>query len=99
MAAGVFRGGQRALRELRFDAGESRPYALRRLRARIEANLSGLLGPAMAYDIMDRCVPFQSGHRGETEDLNLMERKLDRARSQFTGAPSLPSPLAGERRA
>jgi signal transduction histidine kinase len=76
---------QRALRELRFDASESRPYALRRLRSRIEANLSGLLGPAMAHDIMDRCVPFQSGKRGATEDLNLMERNLDQARSQFTG--------------
>ncbi len=76
---------QRALDELQFSPGESRPYALRRLRARIEANLSGLLGPAIAHEIIDRCIPFQGGPLGATEDINLIERKLDRARTQFTG--------------
>ena len=45
---------ERALRDLRLPADEGRPYALRQLRERIEANLSGLLGPAVAYDIMQR---------------------------------------------
>ncbi|MCB1843658.1 MAG: PAS domain S-box protein, partial [Halioglobus sp.] len=74
-----------ALDELQFSPDESRPYALRRLRARIEANLSGLLGPAVANRIITRCLPFQPGLHGETEDLQLIERDLDRAQPHFTG--------------
>ena len=76
---------QRALGELQFAADESRPYALRRLRARIEANLSGLLGPAVAHSIIERCIPFQPGTHGDIDDIHLIERNLDRARFQFTG--------------
>lgn len=75
----------RALAELQFSPEESRPYALRRLRARLEANLSGLLGPAVAYNIIERCIPFQPGLQDNTEDIQLIERKLDRAQSRFTG--------------
>lgn len=75
----------RALEELQFSPDESRPYALRRLRTRLEANLSGLLGPAVAYSIMERAVPFQPGLQGQTEDIQLIERNLDRAQSRFTG--------------
>jgi PAS domain S-box-containing protein len=76
---------ERALAELQFHTQESRPYALRRVRARLEANLSGLLGPAMAHDIIERCVPFRPGLQPRAGDLNLIERNLDRARNQFTG--------------
>jgi PAS domain S-box-containing protein len=75
----------RALAELQFDEAESRPYALRRLRARIEANLSGLLGPAVAYNIVSRCIPFITSAEVGTEDINLIERNLDRAQAHFTG--------------
>jgi PAS domain S-box-containing protein len=73
----------RALRELQFSAGESRPYALRRLRMRIEANLSGMLGPAVAHRIIDRCIPFRSSPDGATDDINLIERNLERV--HFSG--------------
>jgi PAS domain S-box-containing protein len=72
----------RALAELQFHEDEGRPYALRRLRRRIEANLSGLLGPAVAHTIVERCVPFVDSGR---EDINLIERALDSGRVQFTG--------------
>tara|TARA_R110002073_G_scaffold22277_3_gene77137 strand:- start:1949 stop:4915 length:2967 start_codon:yes stop_codon:yes gene_type:complete len=75
----------RALRELQFDHNESRPYALRRLRSRLEANLSGLLGPAVAHSIVSRCIPFDNNPGGSSEDLFLIERRLDRAGGQFTG--------------
>jgi PAS domain S-box-containing protein len=72
----------RALAELQFHDDEGRPYALRRLRRRIEANLSGLLGPAVAHTIVERSVPFvDSGG----EDINLIERALDSGHVQFTG--------------
>ena len=75
----------RALRELQFEEDECRPYALRRLRARIEANLSRLLGPTVALNIINRCLPFDDQPQGSTEDLFLIERRLDRAGGQFTG--------------
>jgi PAS domain S-box-containing protein len=72
----------RALHELQFNLDENRPYALRRLRRRIEANLSGLLGPAVAHSIIASGIPFvDSG----TEDLNLIERNLDSGQVHFTG--------------
>jgi PAS domain S-box-containing protein len=75
----------RALSELRLPENESRPYALRRLRARIEANLSGLLGPAVAFKIMQSCVPYQLNTPGGSEDISLIERRLDNAQVHFTG--------------
>ncbi len=75
----------RALTELRFSADEARPYALRRLRARLEANLSGLLGPAVAHNIVERCLPFQPGVEGGTEDIYLIERRLERVQPRLTG--------------
>lgn len=75
----------RALRELQFSASETRPYALRRLRARIEANLSGLLGPAVAHRIIEARIPFLPGLHANTEDIHLIERNLDKAQPHFTG--------------
>ncbi|MEP5763395.1 MAG: ATP-binding protein [Halieaceae bacterium] len=75
----------RALADLRLEADESRPYALRQLRARIEANLSGLLGPAMAYQIMQSCIPYQLDTPLASEDISLIERRLDNAQISFTG--------------
>jgi Na+/proline symporter len=60
---------QRALDELQFSPGEGRPYALRRLRARIEANLSGLLGPTEAHRIIERYIPFIPGEHKDGEDI------------------------------
>jgi PAS domain S-box-containing protein len=75
----------RALAELQFSPEEARPYALRRLRARLEANLSGLLGPAVAHNIIERSIPFEPGLQGSAEDIHLIERKVDRAQTRFTG--------------
>lgn len=75
----------RALQELQFSASEARPYALRRLRARIEANLSGLLGPAVAHRIIESRIPFLPGVHADTEDIHLIEHNLDQAQPQFTG--------------
>lgn len=83
---------ERALSQLQFSQDERRPYALRRLRRRIEANLSGLLGPAVAHNIIERCIPFQAGG---TEDINLIERSLDTPFVRFTG---LAADLDGLRR-
>jgi PAS domain S-box-containing protein len=86
----------RALAQLQFDEQESRPYALRRLRNRIEANLAQLLGPAVAFRIVGTQLPFEPETEGSTgEDYALLERRLDRAQGQFTG---LAADLDGLRR-
>lgn len=75
----------RALNELQFSYTESRPFALRRIRDRIEANLSGLLGPAVAYEIVNRCMPYSVSDRDKTEDINLIESRLENTGIPLTG--------------
>jgi signal transduction histidine kinase/Na+/proline symporter len=76
---------RRALEELQFSPDENRPYALRRLRARIEANVSGLLGPAVATQIIDSCLPFQPGPAQDSDDIHLIERDLDQEQPRLYG--------------
>ncbi len=76
----------RALSELNLPASEQRPFALRRLRYRLEANLSGLMGPAVANDIVNRLLPYASD-LGESsgEDINLIEGQLESYKRNLTG--------------
>ncbi len=75
-----------ALRDLELSSGEKRPYALRRLRDRIEANLSGLMGPMVAQEIVDNFLPFTNNlDEYVTEDIHFMENRLEEYHSQLTG--------------
>ncbi|HSH57207.1 MAG TPA: ATP-binding protein, partial [Halomonas sp.] len=64
---------------------DGRPYALRRLRDRLQANLSGLMGPSVAQDIVDRYLPYRQGGPGATEDIHFVESRLEAYRSRLTG--------------
>jgi PAS domain S-box-containing protein len=75
----------RALHRLGMTANESRPYALRRLRDEIEANLSSLIGISMASEIMDRLVPYKVPESPGATDINLIESRLGQVRDQLTG--------------
>ncbi|MDE1463154.1 sensor histidine kinase [Spartinivicinus poritis] len=75
-----------ALQDLNLAMDESRPYALRRLRDRIEANLSGLMGPAVAKDIVDSFLPYKlQADVYVTEDINFIEGRFEAYQSQLTG--------------
>ncbi len=76
---------QRALQSLHLSPTENRPYALRRLRDEIEANLSSLMGIAMASDILDRLVPYKVPESHDATDINLIESRLTSVRTQLTG--------------
>lgn len=80
----------RALVQLRLPSVEYRPYQLRRLRDQIEVNLSGLMGPSVAQDIVKHHLGFkpQAG-RGSGQDIHYIEKALGDYQSQLTG-------LAGE---
>jgi len=75
----------RALEKLGLNASESRPYALRRLRDEVEANLSGLLGISMATEIMDSKVPYRVPAITGVADINLMESRINDYRDHLTG--------------
>ncbi|WP_150912305.1 ATP-binding protein [Marinobacter halotolerans] len=80
----------RALHQLKLPSVEYRPYQLRRLRDRIEANLSGLLGPAVARDLVKRNLGFKPMAGGGTgQDIRYVERALGDYENRLTG-------LAGE---
>lgn len=75
----------RALADLKLGPDENRPYALRRLRDRIETNLSGLMGPAVAHDMVNRLLPYEQAGGASTEDINLIEARLERYKYHLTG--------------
>ena len=75
----------RALTHLGLSPSERRPYALRRIRDELEANLSGLLGISMASEIMDRQVPFIVPESDVPTDITLIESRLNQYRSHLTG--------------
>ena len=75
-----------ALKDLQLSFDEQRPYALRRLRDRIEANLSGLMGPSVAQDIVASFLPYKPGSEAYvTEDIHFIENRLEDYRSRLTG--------------
>lgn len=76
----------RALEDLKMTKEENRPFALRRLRYRVEANLSGLLGPSVANDMINQLMPYDSkGSQQQGEDINLIEVQLENYKMHLTG--------------
>ena len=77
----------RALAQLDLPASENRPYPLRRLRDQLEVNLSGLLGPAIAQDIVQRHLGFkpQTGSQEPQHDIQFVEVALEDYKSRLTG--------------
>jgi PAS domain S-box-containing protein len=81
---------QRALTDIDQTPDDARPYALRRLRDRLEANLSGLMGASVAHALMDRAVPYHTAAAAPLkEDLHFVENRINQYRHHLTG-------LAGE---
>lgn len=77
---------EQALKDLQFPFDENRPFALRRLRDRIEANLSGLMGPSVAQDLVGTFLPYKAGSETYvTEDIHFIESRLEDYRSRLTG--------------
>lgn len=77
---------ERALAQMNLTAPEFRPYQLRRLRDQVEVNLSGLLGPAVARDIIKRQLGFKPlAGRDARQDIHYAERALEEYQSRLTG--------------
>lgn len=74
-----------ALRDLKLERQDTRPQSLRLLRSRLEANLSGLLGPAIAHDLIDRFLPYSSSVGSDTTDVTTIESRIEAYRSNLSG--------------
>ncbi len=86
----------RALGQMQSPAVEYRPYQLRRLRDQVEVNLSGLLGPSIAQDIVKRYLGYKPLAGGDpAQDIHYVERTLEDYQSRLTG---LAAELDGLRR-
>lgn len=76
-----------ALAELQLDWQESKPAELRRLRERIELNLSGLLGPTLARLIVnDRLRLHKETHAALSDSFKRLEMRLENSRNRLRGA-------------
>ena len=75
----------RALQELGLNNQDARPYALRRLRDQVQANLSGMMGPAVAQELIDRYLPWQKDKAGNDDDIHFVERHLEDYQTRLTG--------------
>lgn len=75
-----------ALQDLNLDKDETRPRELKRLRQRIERNLSGLVGPHMAHVIINQQLRIDDQAKTALADsFRYMDEKLERSRSQLKG--------------
>ncbi len=75
-----------ALNDLGMRAQERRTSELRRLRERIERNLSGLLGPQLAHIIVNRRLELDPAAKTALADsMRHVEERLEASRSQLQG--------------
>ncbi|BFM06061.1 ATP-binding protein [Halioxenophilus aromaticivorans] len=75
----------KAAEELGYSFSERRPYSLRRIRNRLETNLSSMMGRSVASEIIDRHLPYRLPSQAGNTDINLMESRLHRYRDRLTG--------------
>ncbi len=74
-----------ALQDLGLEMNDRRPFSMRLLRARLEANLSGLLGPSIARELIDGYLPYAIVSQHGSSDLNVIERRIESYRSNLSG--------------
>lgn len=73
-----------ALNELKLNKNESRPFALRRLRNQLEANLMALMGPTVAQQITNKFLN-RDDKQSFSEDIYFLENKLENQLDKLTG--------------
>ncbi|HTQ99459.1 MAG TPA: ATP-binding protein, partial [Candidatus Acidoferrum sp.] len=75
-----------ALKDLRLQSDERRPYQLLQLRTQLEANLSSLLGPTLAHAMVENSLPLApSGSSSSAGILSLLEQEAESWRGNLSG--------------
>ena len=76
----------RALSQLNMELSENRPFAMRQIRNRLETNLSSLMGPTVAREMIEQNLPYEeTDEDNSSEDINLIEGQLEHYRAGLTG--------------
>lgn len=77
---------RQALKDLQMSDQEQRPSELRRLRERIERNLSGLMGPVLARMIVDERLQMDSTAQTALADtVRFIEERLEASQTRLQG--------------
>ncbi|MDA1371400.1 MAG: ATP-binding protein [Proteobacteria bacterium] len=74
-----------ALQDLKLEKNDRRPYSMGLLRGQLEANLSGLLGPSIARELIDGYLPYSIVSQHGSSDLNVIEKRIESYRSNLSG--------------
>ena len=74
-----------ALADLSIGRDDRRPYTMRLLRGRLEANLSGLFGPSIARELIDGYLPYSIVSEHGSTDLNVIENRIEAYHSNLSG--------------
>ncbi|MEX0430788.1 ATP-binding protein [Spiribacter insolitus] len=76
----------KGLEDLQLAWTENRPDRLQQLREQIRRNLSGMMGPVLARDIVDECLRLDADSRGAiAQNVRIIEERLEQARGGFRG--------------
>lgn len=75
----------RALQETHISSDETRRSELRLLHDQLERNLTGLLGPTLAREILRRHPGTGEAALSDSPDARLLERRLEASRQQMRG--------------
>jgi PAS domain S-box-containing protein len=75
---------RQALADLEMNAAERRPTQLRRLRERIERNLSGLIGPLLARTVVNDRLQLEK-RTPAADTVRFLEEHLEQSRSRLQG--------------
>ncbi len=76
---------QRALQETHISVDETRRSELRMLHDQLERNLSGLLGPTLAREILRKPNSSSDQNANDSTDARFLERRLEASREQMRG--------------
>ncbi len=75
-----------AMQELGMKGDETRPSELRRLRERLEQNLSGLIGPQLAHIIINQRLHLDTeGKTALADSIHYMEERLENSNIRLMG--------------
>lgn len=74
-----------ALKDLGIPENEKSPYSIHLLRSQLEANLSGLLGPTIAFQIIDNYLPYEMISDNANFDLGFLENRLETYPGNLSG--------------
>lgn len=76
----------KGLEDLGLEWNENRPDRLQQLREQVQRNLSGMMGPVLARDIVDECLRLDADSRSAiAQNIRIIEERLERSRSGFKG--------------